>query len=233
VDRIVASSPGPDFLDVGAGTGIDARQFQAAGAEVLGIDPDARMADYARRTGVEVEVATIEAWDPAGRDFDAVVAGQAWHWVDPVAGAAKAAQVLRPGGRLAVFWNVFQPPAEAAEAFAAVHDRVLPGSLASGAYRREASALDLYSPILAKTADGMRAAGAFSDPQQWRYDWDRSYSRDEWLDVLPTQGLYTQLPPDTLAELLAGTGAAIDALGGGFTMAYTTVAVTAARAGSG
>jgi SAM-dependent methyltransferase len=233
VERIVASSPGPDFLDVGAGTGIDARQFQAAGAAVLGIDPDARMADFARRTGVEVEVATIEAWDPAGRDFDAVVAGQAWHWVDPVAGAAKAAQVLRPGGRLAVFWNVFQPPAEAAEAFAAVHDRVLPGSLASGAYRREASALDLYSPILAKTVDGIRAAGAFGDPEQWRYDWDRSYTRDEWLDVLPTQGLYTQLPPDTLAELLAGIGAAVDALGGSFTMAYTTVAVTAARADAG
>jgi SAM-dependent methyltransferase len=233
VDRIVASSPGPDFLDVGAGTGIDARQFQAAGAVVLGIDPDARMADFARRTGVEVEVATIEAWDPAGRDFDAVVAGQTWHWVDPVAGAAKAAQVLRPGGRLAVFWNVFQPPPEAVEAFAAVHDRVLPGSLASGAYRREASALDLYSPILTKTADGIRAAGALGDPEQWRYDWDRSYTRDEWLDVLPTQGLYTQLPPDTLAELLAGIGAAVDALGGSFTMAYTTVAVTAARAGAG
>ncbi|MCW2935319.1 MAG: hypothetical protein JWM19_6281 [Actinomycetia bacterium] len=29
------------------------------------------------------------------------VAAQAWHWVDPVAGAAKAAVVLRPGGRLA------------------------------------------------------------------------------------------------------------------------------------
>jgi SAM-dependent methyltransferase len=230
VDRILSSSPGPDVLDVGAGTGIDARQFQAAGALVLGIDPDARMADFARRTGVEVEVATIEAWDPAGRDFDAVVAGQAWHWVDPAAGAAKAAQVLRPGGRLAVFWNVGQPPPEAAEAFAAVHDRVLPGSLASGAYRRATSALDVYSPILTKTADGMRAAGAFGDPRQWRYDWGRSYTRDEWLDVLPTQGLYTQLPPDTLAELLAGVGAAVDAVGGSFTMAYTTVAVTAARA---
>ena len=230
VDRIVSSSPGPDFLDVGAGTGIDARQFQAAGCQVLGIDPDARMADFARRTGVEVEVATIESWDPAGRDFDAVIAGQAWHWVDPVAGAAKAAQVLRPGGRLAVFWNVFQPPPEAAEAFAVVHDRVLPGSPASEGYRRATSTLDLYSPILTKAGDGIRAAGAFGDPQQWRYDWGRSYTRDEWLDVLPTQGLYTRLSPDALAELLAGVGAAIDALGGSFTMAYTTVAVTAARA---
>src|SRR3954470_19463645 len=103
VERIVAAGPGPDVLDVGCGTGIVARQFQAAGCTVLGVEPDPRMAGFARRTGVETEVATFEAWDPAGRAFDAVVAGQAWHWVDPVAGAAKAAQVLRPEGRLAVF----------------------------------------------------------------------------------------------------------------------------------
>jgi SAM-dependent methyltransferase len=72
----------------------------------------------ARRSGVEVEVATLEAWDPASRSFDAVIARQAWHWVDAAMGATKAAQVLRPWGRLAAFWNVGQPPPEATEAFA-------------------------------------------------------------------------------------------------------------------
>src|SRR5215471_4060471 len=110
VERIVATIPGRDVLDVGVGTGIAARQFQAAGCRVLGIDPDARMADLARRLGVEAEVATFEAWDPAGRLFDAVIAGQAWHWVDPVAGASQAAAVLRPGGRMALFWNALDPP---------------------------------------------------------------------------------------------------------------------------
>jgi SAM-dependent methyltransferase len=75
VEAIVAASPGPDVLDVGCGTGIAARQFQAAGCTVLGVEPDARMAAFARRSGTEVEVATFEAWDSAGRDFDAVIAG--------------------------------------------------------------------------------------------------------------------------------------------------------------
>ena len=44
VQRIVAASPGADVLDVGCGTGIAARQFEAAGCRVLGVDPDARMA---------------------------------------------------------------------------------------------------------------------------------------------------------------------------------------------
>ena len=80
------------------GTGIAARQFQAAGSRVLGVDPDERMAPFARRAGPHVEVAAFGDWDPTGRQFDAVVSGTAWHWVDPVAGAAKAAGVLRPAG---------------------------------------------------------------------------------------------------------------------------------------
>src|SRR5579859_7188623 len=63
VQRIVAASPGRDVLDVGCGTGIAARQFQSAGCRVLGVEPDARMADFARQRGLEVEIATFEAWD--------------------------------------------------------------------------------------------------------------------------------------------------------------------------
>lgn len=227
VERIVATSPGLDILDVGCGTGIEARQFHAAGCTVLGVDPDARMADFARRSGVEVEVATFEAWDSAGREFDAVVAGQAWHWVDPVAGAAKAARVLRPGGRLAVFGHVFNPPAAVADAFAAVYRRVVPDSPFD--LQAAGNPVDLYQAMFAKAADGIREAGGFGDPEQWRFDWEQSYTRDEWLDLLPTQGSLTRLPPDKLAEVLESVGAAIDALGGGFTMPYTTLAATAAR----
>jgi hypothetical protein len=39
------------------------------------------------------------------------------------------------------------------------------------------------------------------------------------------------MAPDKLAELLAGIGIAVDKAGGGFTMHYTTVVVTAARTG--
>jgi SAM-dependent methyltransferase len=96
VAAIVGASPGSDFLDVGCGTGIASRQLEAAGCTVVGVEPDARMAAFAREQGLTVEVARFEGWDAGGRMFDAVVAGEAWHWVDPVAGAANAAPVLRP-----------------------------------------------------------------------------------------------------------------------------------------
>jgi SAM-dependent methyltransferase len=229
VDRIVAASPGPAVLDVGIGTGIAARQFQAAGCRVLGVEVDARMAEAARRRGFEVEVAAFETWDPAGRAFDAVVAGQAWHWVDPVAGAANAVRALRPGGRLAVFWNVFQPSPDVAEAFSAVYRRVLP-DLPFNPWAMPAT--DGHSVLCTKAADGIREVGAFGDPEQWRFDWERPYTRNEWLDQLPTHGGHTQLPPAQLQDLLAGVGAAIDATGGSFRMSYATVVVTAARTGA-
>ncbi len=218
--------PGLCVLDVGCGTGIAARQFQAAGCRVLGVDPDARMAGLARRFGVDAEVARFETWDSGGRAFDAVIAGQAWHWVDPAAGAAKAAQVLRPGGRLAVFWNSFRPPPGLGEAFSAVNRRVLPDSPLS---RGAMPGPDAYSALCTKAAGGMRQAGAFSESQEWRFDWDRPYARDEWLDVIPTFGGFSQFPPAKQEELLAGIGAAIDAAGGSFTMGYTAVVATAVR----
>lgn len=225
VDRIVAASPGGDVVDVGCGTGIAARQFRAAGCTVLGVEVDEKMAEVARSHGIDVEVSSFETWDTAGRRFDAVVAGQTWHWVDPVAGSAKAAEALRPGGRLALFWNVGVPPADLSAAFADVVRRVVPGFPAFDAAKQSNG----YSLFLDKAADGLAAAGGFGEPERWSFDWDRHYTKDEWLEQVPTFGGNSRLTPEQLAELLSGVGAAIDAMGGGFTMNYSAVVFTAVR----
>jgi SAM-dependent methyltransferase len=226
VRELVDELPGRDVLDVGVGTGIVARQLQTAGCSVLGVDVDARMAASARRRGVEVEVAPFETWDPAGRVFDAVVAGQTWHWVDPVAGTAKAAEVLRPRGRLAVFWNGGDAPPELAEAFAAVYRRLLPELPALFTVR---SAVDGYGRFLSTAEGAIRQTRGFGDAEQRRYPWEQTYSRDAWLDRLPTSGFFAQIPADAARAVAAGIGEAVDAAGGAFTMRYTTVAVVAER----
>jgi len=237
VDRILAESPGagsgvragsgPRVLDVGCGTGIVGRLFQAAGAEVLGVDPDERMAAQARAGGLEVEVARIEEWEPAGATFNMVVAGQAWHWIDPVAGARTAGRALGPGGRLAVFWNSFRPPPGLGEAMTAVVKRVLPDT----PLRNGLPGPDGYARLADRALGGMREAGVFQDLDTWFFDWERPYTRDEWLDAVPTFGGNNQLPAAQRDELLAGVGAAIDDIGGRFTMGYTTVVATALKAG--
>lgn len=230
VTRILAESPGAQVLDVGCGTGIAARQFQAAGAAVLGVEPDARMAEFARAHGLRVEIATFEAWQPGDQKFDAVIAAQSWHWVDPVAGTAKAAGLLRPGGRLAIFGHVYEPPDVVADPFATTYRRVAPDSPLSGqpAHRP----LKFYQAGYAKIADQIRVSKQFEEPEQWQFDWQCVYTRDQWLELLPTTGGLTQLRPDQLAEILDAVGSAIDSLGGSFTMDYTTLATTAAHLGT-
>lgn len=199
---------------------------------MLGVEPDARMAGFARRLGTAVEVATIEDWDPAGREFDGVVAGQAWHWVDPVAGAAKAARVLRPGGVLAAFWNASRPPPEVVNTLAEAVRRVVPEAPVDVAAMKRPIE-DTYPMLIGKVAEGIRKTGAFGALDERRHDWTRAYTRDEWLDQLPTAGVFTRLAPDRLAEVTELAGRAIDRLGGAFTMDYATLVIMASTAEGG
>jgi hypothetical protein len=132
---------------------------------------------------------------------------------------AKAARVLRPSGLLVVFWNAFELPPELADAFDEVYRRVLPGSPVS------LTARDAYPRLAEIATDGMR--GAFGSPEEWRFRWQRTYTRDEWLAQLPTFGGHTTLAADQRAALAEGIGALIDAVGGRFVMGYTTLAVAA------
>ncbi|HEY4457311.1 MAG TPA: class I SAM-dependent methyltransferase [Pseudonocardiaceae bacterium] len=227
IERIVSAASGPEFLNVGSGTGIEARQFVAAGRTVLGVEPDARMADFARDKGLEVEVATFEEWDSGGRMFDAVICGTAWHWVDPLAGAAKAGRILRVGGVLAPFGHVYEPPTPVAKAIATAFRRVAPdspvGRPGAGSIRES------YRGIYDRAADAIRAVGGFAEPEVWRYDWERDYTRDELLDLVPTSGGMTTLPAEQVAEVLSEVGAAVDEVGGVVTMPYTTWGLTAVR----
>jgi SAM-dependent methyltransferase len=226
IDHIITASHGRDLLDVGIGTGISAHPFAAAGFRVLGVEADARMAEFASRRGFQVETDRFEDWDPAGRKFDLMIAGMTWHWLNPATAAAKASLLLRPNGLAAPFWNVHQPPPELAEAFSAVYRRVLPGTPFAAAPRDSIAG---YSRILDTSAAGFQEAGVFTVPERLRFDWERSYSTDEWLDQVPTFGGHSILPPAKLDELLSGIRAAVEEHEGVFTMRYGTLALTAYR----
>lgn len=94
--------------DVGAGTGKLTRVLaEAPDAEVVAIDPDPAMLAKLRATvpGVPTFVGTAEHLPLPDASLDALVLGQAWHWVDPVAGSAEVGRVIRPGGTLGLIWN--------------------------------------------------------------------------------------------------------------------------------
>ncbi|EDY60310.2 SAM-dependent methyltransferase, partial [Streptomyces sp. SID5470] len=147
---------------------------------------------------------------------------------DPVVGAAQAARVMRPRGRLALFWNAFHPAPEVAEALTGAYARAVPDLPFDW---RRLNSPDSYASVLVPAADGIRGTAAFGEPEEWRFEWDRVYTREEWLDQVPTFGGHGQLSAGKLGALLDSVGDAVDAMGGSFSMRYCAVVLTAVRTG--
>jgi SAM-dependent methyltransferase len=92
--------------DVGAGTGISARQFAARGVSVLAVEPNAEMRAAATpHERVTWRAGTAEATGLEGGSVDLVVCAQAFHWFRVPAALAEFHRVLKPRGRLALMWN--------------------------------------------------------------------------------------------------------------------------------
>lgn len=96
------------IADVGAGTGKLTRVIaDAPDAQVVAVDPDPAMLKRLSEAvpGIPTFVGTAEALPLPDASVDAIVLGQAWHWVDPVAASAEIGRVVRPGGTLGLIWN--------------------------------------------------------------------------------------------------------------------------------
>lgn len=220
-DRLIVDLAmlGPrSVLDIGCGTGKAARLLAARGLPVLGVEIDAGMAAVAREHGVEVEVAGFEAWDDAGRRFDLITCAQAWHWIDPEPGAAKARRLLRPGGALALFWNLHELDPAVRSALDAVYAEHAP-ELPEGERHHSGAHVERYV--------GQLERAGFIAVSTRDYPWLRVYRRDEWLDLVSTYSNHALLPAERRHRLLDAIGGVVDRAGGAITARYTTNLVLA------
>ncbi len=111
VDWLVAEleiQPGRRLLDLGAGTGKFTRMLVPTGAAIVAVEPVRAMRDQlaARLPGVEVLDGTAETIPLADETIDAVVVAQAFHWFSGWEAIREIRRVLRPGGALALVWNI-------------------------------------------------------------------------------------------------------------------------------
>ena len=97
---------GDQVLEVGCGTGQLTQALLPFGFALTAIDLGATMIEVARERmgadGVSFHAVPFEELDAAPGTFALVIAGAAFHWIDPEVRFRKAARLLRPGGWLAV-----------------------------------------------------------------------------------------------------------------------------------
>jgi SAM-dependent methyltransferase len=100
--------PGRRVLDLGAGTGMLTRHLLARGAEVIAAEPVAGMRTVLRdaHPAALTVAARAEALPLPDGTVDAVTVAQAFHWFDADAALAEMHRVLRPGGLVAVLFNI-------------------------------------------------------------------------------------------------------------------------------
>jgi SAM-dependent methyltransferase len=194
-----ALGPGARVLEIGAGAGTATKRLAAIGARVTAVEPDRRSAAYLRAMlgdAVEVRATTFERARLSEGGFDLVAAATSLHWVEPNAGLAKVARVLRPGGWLAPFWNIFGDP-----------EREFPFHEATKALMstRTGGARSGYdNPVLdiaARTAE-IEATGAFEDLTVEVMRWELVSTPEEIRALYATFSPVTRLPAPAQADVL-------------------------------
>jgi SAM-dependent methyltransferase len=105
--QVAGIGSGDQVLEVGCGSGQLTRGLVARGLHVTAVEPGQSLIALARRNlegagAVEFVNARFEDAPLPPGQFQAVFSASAFHWVDPAVGWRKAADVLVPGGTLAL-----------------------------------------------------------------------------------------------------------------------------------
>jgi len=190
--------PSTRVLEIGAGTGQVTHRLIEFGADpVVAVEPDESLAahlssstkDFGAR--VDVRVAAFEDVELPDAWFDLALAATAFHWVDQVVGLRRAAQVLRPGGWWAMWWNVFGDPTQP-DPFHEATTRLLShlsASPSAGAKGRPPFALD----VEARRAD-LGDIGGFQSIDHELVRWTAHF------DVTQIRALYATFSPISRLE---------------------------------
>jgi len=189
------AGPRPRVADVGAGTGKLTRAVQRTGAHVIAVEPDAAMLDVLRESvpGVETLVGRAERMNLPDESLDAVVLGQAWHWVDVAAASSEVARVLKPGGVLGLVWNIRDDSVTWVRRL---------GDIMKGSHAEE---------LL--TGEGPRVAAPFGELEHESWRWSRRMRRDEILAMVHSRSYVITAPPEEKARIDAEVGALLDQVG--------------------
>ena len=192
VAALAGLGPEASVLEIGCGTGQATYALARRGFRIVCVELGASLAAVARKNlaafpEVNVVMAPFEHWEPDGSSFDLVLAATSWHWLDPRVRYAKAAEILKAEGALAIITSHHVLPGDGDRFFAEVQDDY-------SAIGEE----DVPPPPPDEVADeggGIEASRLFADVRVIRYLWDRWYTADEYVALSDTYSGHRAMEP--------------------------------------
>lgn len=187
---------GTRVLDIGTGTGILPRALCHTGARFVGTDISSEQITQAKRLSegmpIEYFVCAAEQLDFPAASFDTVTACQCFFYFDHNVVVPRLAQVLKPGGRLAVTWLAWLPEEDKiAGASERLVLRYSPHWSGVGEYRRPVT----LPPVLSEY---------FCCEQEGQFDLLLPFTRESWAGrIHACRGVGASLPPEKLVRFEA------------------------------
>lgn len=247
--QVAGIGSGDQVLEVGCGTGQLTRALLARGLHVTALEPGQNLIALARLNlegagAVELVNARLEDALLPREQFQAVFSASAFHWVDPEVSWQKAANVLVPGGTLALvqYFGLEEPRSKPdQDAVLAALRRVVPDIAAHW---------PAYRDLDATLAGVEQRRGNVSKAWAWLgcYDLGQEYAGrlfgdvqaavtpkliestpDELNAVLRTMSFYARLSPDQRQALEREYEAIYERLGRPIRASTVAVLVTARR----
>jgi ubiquinone/menaquinone biosynthesis C-methylase UbiE len=211
--------PNHKILEVGCGTGQATKSFAKRSSSIVAIDPGPEMLRGARESlagfgNVQFLETTFEALPAKRGEFRLIIAAQSWHWVSPQVRFQKAAQVLSPGGSLAVFGQVpVAPPPPLLAQFKDIYLRH------TGKWGRPPEAWYLPDGPFKGWFD---ESGFFEPVTHKSYSWTWRQTTSAYTDFLRTKSELRMLESAKREVMLDEITMAIDHHGGSLTVDYET-----------
>ena len=176
------------ILEVGCGSGQATLPLAKRGYAIDCIEPGGQLAAIARDKlaaypKVTVIQADFETVSLVGGSYDLVLSATAFHWIDPDIRFRKAHDLLKPGGSIALFWNLpvqTEASQHYIEALQQVYQRVVPQM-----------SRDFQSPphpdcLTTAFADAIPESGWFGDVTIRRHLQAIRYTAKTYIDLLET-----------------------------------------------
>lgn len=222
VVRLAGLEQGAAVVEIGCGTGQATRALAERGLTVTCVELGGRLAAIARKNleaypQADVVHADFEHWKPPRHDYDAVVAFNSFHWLDPARRYELVARLLRPNGTLAFVEPHHVIPVGGDTIFLEMQEDYRAVGLAGDdpPWRPE-DVPDLGVEI--------EASGLFTDVIVHRPLFTRTYTADDFIALMDTASDHRLLPDHVREELHRRKRRRIEARPGG-TVEMTHLAI--------
>jgi SAM-dependent methyltransferase len=232
IDAVIELSGLPaegHILEIGCGTGQITWPFARRGYAILALELGSALATLAAEhlrpyAQARVVLVAFETWPIEQEAFDLVLSAQAFHWIDPAFGLARAAEALKPQGAIALVWHLDRSEnTDFYQATRPLYERFLP----SDAQREHVDPLEQRAM---RYHDALSQSDAFARLTTFRYPWQRQYTDPQFLKLLQTFSNHQALPEPAKSQFFEGIEAELARFGNVVTCHYETLLLVARKA---